>query len=259
MYVYTYIYFIFVNLFVFDNFLLLEHILLEAYQPKNESFFKQQLDIAVLHSSPLDAGDAFLDLEEERHSLETMFGRCEQPLGVFFGVLTEQSLISCIQRGAKILHISGHGSNAQTLQVQDHWGGMNTISANVIRQALEETSSQLVLVFVSTCFSEQVAKAFVEVGVPNVVAVHSLVQINNKTAMEFALNFYQNLLGQKKTVVESFKNARAVFYYYCYHYYYYCYLFDYLSKALYTKDIFFKFCYDVVNYTIHCLKIIIIK
>ncbi|ETO03845.1 hypothetical protein RFI_33557, partial [Reticulomyxa filosa] len=174
----------------------------------NVPFSERALNVAVLHSSPLE-GESSLDLGLERDKLEFVFRHTQRQIGVFFGVLTKQSLMMCIQRGAQILHISGHGPNAQMLQVENGKGGMEDVSSVMIKSALEDSSWKLKLVFVSTCFSEQVASAFVDAGVPHVVAVHSLVQIHDKMAISFAQSFYENLLGQKKMVLEAFKNAQA--------------------------------------------------
>ncbi|ETO35848.1 hypothetical protein RFI_01212, partial [Reticulomyxa filosa] len=171
-------------------------------------FSERKLDVAMLHSAPLE-GETALDLGLERDKLEYVFRRTQRRIGVFFGVLTKQSLMMCIQRGAQIVHISGHGPNAQMLQVENGRGGMEIVTSTMIKAALTDSLWQLKLVFVSTCFSEQVASAFVEAGVPHVVAVHSLVQIHDKVAIAFAQSFYEHLLGNKNVVLDAFKNAQA--------------------------------------------------
>ena len=93
------------------------------------------------------------------------------------------------------MHISGHGPYEKTLKVEDKFGRLQNLSAAKIREAIEKggharggsgCGGGLKLVFVSTCYSAQVAQSFCEAGVPHVVAVHAMVQMLDMMATKFA-------------------------------------------------------------------------
>lgn len=179
------------------------------------SWLEKDLHIAVLQTNPIRIGDgSTLALNAERKRLEEIFHRISRGLKFFFGVLTKESLIRCIQRGAQIVHISGHGPNSKHLEVEDKFGNAVKLSTAKIKEAIEKGYASkkhggLQLVFVSTCHSEWVARSFCDAGVPHAVAVHSEVLILDKMATKFASAFYEALLAQHNSVEEAFRNSKA--------------------------------------------------
>eukprot|EP00484_Ammonia_sp_Unknown_P022892 CAMPEP_0197033530 /NCGR_PEP_ID=MMETSP1384-20130603/11911_1 /TAXON_ID=29189 /ORGANISM="Ammonia sp." /LENGTH=1137 /DNA_ID=CAMNT_0042463347 /DNA_START=267 /DNA_END=3680 /DNA_ORIENTATION=+ len=179
------------------------------------SWLVQEMHIAILQTNPIDTDDGGnLALNAERKRLNDIFYNTKRGLKIFFGVLTKDALIRCILRGAQIVHISGHGPYASTLKVEDKFGRTEDLSADKIKNAIERGGNKqkgggLKLVFVSTCYSEQVAKSFCDAGVPHVVAVHSMVQILDQMATKFASAFYEALIAHRKTVDEAFNNSKA--------------------------------------------------
>jgi len=67
--------------------------------------------------------------------------------------------------------------------------------------------SDIQLVFVSACHSQNAAEAFVQVGVPHVVAVESESQVTDVAARSFTRAFYL-ALAKGKTVQEAFDIAK---------------------------------------------------
>eukprot|EP01083_Nonionella_stella_P191851 709744_1 len=178
----------------------------------SKSWLEKDVHIAILQTNPIESDDGgnglALGLEIKR--LQDIFFKTTRGLKIFFGVLTKQSLIRCIQRGAQIVHISGHGPYEKKLKVEDKYGRLEDLSSQQIGDAIVATKgSGLKLVFVSTCYSEHVAQSFCDAGVPHVVAVHSQVQILDQMATKFASAFYEGLIAHRKTVGESFDNSKA--------------------------------------------------
>ena len=194
-----------------------DHHIATVPQPmqRHKTWLEKDLHIAVLQTNPILVGDGgSLALNAERKRLEDIFCRTSRGLKFFFGVLTKDSLIRCIQRGAQILHISGHGPHAKALEVEDKFGRADRLSAAKIKEAIEKGSASkkhggLKLVFVSTCHSEWVAQSFCDAGVPHAVAVHSEVLILDKMATKFASAFYEALIIQNNSVEDAFTNSKA--------------------------------------------------
>lgn len=187
-----------------------------------ESWLEKDIHIAILQTNPIESAEGGdLALNAERKRLQDILFTTKRGLKIFFGVLTKDSLIRCIQRGASIVHISGHGPYAKQLKVENKFGRLEDLDAEKIREAIEKGGSSkngknggknkagLRLVFVSTCYSEHVAQSFCDAGVPHVVAVHSMVQILDQMATKFASAFYEALIAGKKTVEEAFNNSKA--------------------------------------------------
>eukprot|EP01083_Nonionella_stella_P021481 59542_1 len=183
----------------------------------SKSWLEKDLHIAILQTNPIESDEGGnLALNAERKRLQDILFRTTRGLKIFFGVLTRDSLIRCIQRGAQIVHISGHGPYEKKLKVENKFGRLEDLSAVKIKEAIEKGSSSktsrnvgLKLVFVSTCYSEHVAQSFCDAGVPHVVAVHSMVQILDQMATKFASAFYEALIAHKASVEEAFTNSKA--------------------------------------------------
>jgi len=67
-------------------------------------------------------------------------------------------------------------------------------------------NSNLELVFVNACHSEEVGRVFLEAGVRSVVAIQSELKIEDKAAQSFSECMYKELLNGE-TVKKSFELA----------------------------------------------------
>ncbi|CAN0148441.1 unnamed protein product, partial [Ectocarpus fasciculatus] len=64
------------------------------------------------------------------------------------------------------------------------------------------------LVFISSCASEPIGNAFVEAGVPHVVAVKHDAEVKDEAALDFSKLFYAALFENGgKTVKQAFESA----------------------------------------------------
>ena len=63
-----------------------------------------------------------------------------------------------------------------------------------IKEALQDLKNQLPsIVFVNTCYSENVGKAFFELGVKYVITIDSADSIEDEAAQIFSEYFYRNV------------------------------------------------------------------
>ena len=101
------------------------------------------------------------------------------------------------------MHYSGHG-DPNFLSMEDGRGNAHFVHVPALKKLLQAGSlSSLRFVFVSACYSEAAATAFVEAGVPHVIAVRITTRVSDKAAHAFTRAFYLALaMGQ--TIKESF-------------------------------------------------------
>lgn len=175
-----------------------------------QMFYEEDMNIAILQTNPIhnEMGSA-LALNVEQLKLKRIIFRQRLAIKVFFGVLTSKCLMNCISRGVRVIHISGHGPPEKKLKVEDNHGRLHDITAESIKDAILKSDNELKLVFVSTCYSQNVAQAFCDAGVEHVVAVHSKVKILDEIATRFAISFYEHLIARHCTVAKAFNNSKA--------------------------------------------------
>ena len=102
-----------------------------------------------------------------------------------------------ITGGCQALHFSGHGTETH-LYFEDGFGGVHPVPNEKLRQLIEAGGDNDVrFVFVSACSSEPVAKAFVNAGVPHVIAVKVSEKIEDKAAIAFTGAFYHAVASGK--------------------------------------------------------------
>ena len=66
--------------------------------------------------------------------------------------------------------------------------------------------SQIDLVIVSTCYSEEFALKFKNYGAKNIIYINGLSEVIDKISIFFVKYFYQNLM-EGQTIQESYENA----------------------------------------------------
>jgi len=180
------------------------------------------LDLAFLQAAPLATSDAPLELLLERQQLQRNLDECFRSVRVRFDVATPNNMLQMLLKGARCIHISGHGDlNSLLLESDRNCGQEHPLNATALKDMLNECSAQLrdnsatagaapplSLVVISACFSARAAEAFVLAGVPHVVAVHEDTRVTDEAACAFTQNFYLALL-EGNTVQQAFNVARA--------------------------------------------------
>ena len=170
----------------------------------------QVIDGAILYSDPGQAPQ--LVLTQEVSKLQNYLGDIYQnkSFKLFVGVLTKTSLIRCMQRGAKFLHILGHGPPKDELLVEDKCGGYQYVAKESIKNAIDAARIKtLKMVFTSMCYSSRIASAFAEANVDHVIGIDGQVQIHDLITTTFASTFYESLIKSRKTIQQAFDNARG--------------------------------------------------
>ena len=101
----------------------------------------------------------------------------------------------------KILHISSHGSyNGEyslVLENLDKNGEKLELNINKLKNILnlyKNNISQIDLVIVSTCYSQDLGELFLEYGATNVIYIAKKTQIYDEISVFFTKYFYKNLV-----------------------------------------------------------------
>ena len=101
--------------------------------------------------------------------------------------------------GCRVLHFTGHGMPGY-VTFEDDNGAMFLLNATGLRELFEVGGGAegVKFVFVSACHSQDVGQAFVEAGVPHVVAVRTSDAILDDASLIFSHQFYTALLVSVK-------------------------------------------------------------
>jgi hypothetical protein len=115
----------------------------------------------------------------------------------------------------KILHISAHGFFDQkriySLHLEDK-GILKRVDQDRLKQILSSVSDQLKnidLVFVSTCYSENFGKLFLENQVKNVIYIQGKTPISDMVAVKFSAIFYDKLV-KGCTIKDAFNKTKEL-------------------------------------------------
>lgn len=107
---------------------------------------------------------------------------------------------------------AGHGSST-FLSFEDSNGALHPVTVPVLRDLIQAGSSQagvgVELAFVSACSSAELGHAFVEAGVPHVIAVRDKSEVMDTAASLFTQAFYM-ALATGSTIAASFEIAKQV-------------------------------------------------
>ena len=164
--------------------------------------------LGVLFSAPLACTDAtgqvlpmeMLDFEKERLLINDSLSEAKRSVSVRYEHATTDRLRTLVTLKACVgLHYSGHG-DPQFLSMEDGRGGAHFVPVTKLRKLLEAgglsagSGASLQVVFVSACFSEAAAEAFLQAGVPHVIAVRRTTRVSDLAAHAFTRAFYLALV-----------------------------------------------------------------
>ena len=163
--------------------------------------------LGVLFSAPLVCTDPasglvhpmeMLDFAKEKALICDSLREARRNIRLRFEHATTDRLRTVVTLGAcSGLHYSGHGDPTGLL-CEDGRGGAHFVRVPALKKLLQAGGvASLQFVFVSACFSEAAAQAFIEAGVPHVVAVKVNTRVSDHAAHAFTRAFYLALaVGQ---------------------------------------------------------------
>ncbi|KAJ1448221.1 hypothetical protein M885DRAFT_590994 [Pelagophyceae sp. CCMP2097] len=156
-----------------------------------------------------------LDTENEQQELESALREgcrdtgAEIELQVRFATL--EALRSVVTLGARCIHFAGHG-HPNFLAFEDLRGGAVALSNEELKRLVGAGACKTRLVVVNSCHSQRAGLAFVEAGVPHVVAVSTTAnsdgRVSDKAASAFCRAFYLAVISGR-TVREAFEIGSA--------------------------------------------------
>ena len=145
-----------------------------------------------------------LDFDKERNLICDSMREARRNLKVRFEHATTDRLRTLVTLGQCCgMHYSGHGDR-QFLSMEDGRGSAHFVRVPALKKLLQAGSlASLRFVFVSACFSEAAAQAFVDAGVPHVIAVRLTTRVSDDAAHAFTRAFYL-ALAVGKTIRDCF-------------------------------------------------------
>uniref|UniRef100_A0A0K6S870 CHAT domain-containing protein n=1 Tax=Chromera velia CCMP2878 TaxID=1169474 RepID=A0A0K6S870_9ALVE len=168
---------------------------------------------------PLERLDVQGELEQIRQAVHGLAGRTDLTVSVH--VATPDTLRMLLTTGGvEFLHISCHG-HPDALALEDGRGSAQLLSADSIHQLVRSVMPAestpggqgsgcrgLRLIFLSSCWSNKVASALVDAGVPHVVCVKAGHRVKDLASRQFASAFYL-ALASGHSVERAFHVAKA--------------------------------------------------
>ena len=177
--------------------------------------------LAVLQAAPLmHAGLPVdvLDHKTERDMIVASAKRAGRRVHVVCDFCTTRRMGALLTDGCRMLHYSGHGfsdvdrngKQRTRLAFENEEGGTHALEVEKLTALVKAGADcsggrpPLELAFISACHSVGGGQAFVDAGVPHVVAVRREAQLQDKAACVFAGAFYHALF-RGRTVAASFE------------------------------------------------------
>jgi len=148
-----------------------------------------------------------LDFEAELEILEKSLTDSKKAIKVIKDVATSDNLRFRITEGCTALHYTGHGLRG-CLAFEDGNGKMHGIDADTLKHLVSAGGGgkRVKFVLVSACHSEDAGEAFVNAGVPHVIAVRNQSQIADASSRLFMKHLYSSLwMGH--TIQQAFDTA----------------------------------------------------
>lgn len=176
-------------------------------------------EISVLYASPLALCVPLtpINVQSEIEMLHEALQDSSSRVRLSVGVATSSSLSRVISRArgdrqGLLLHLSAHVVNDEAkgvgLVLEDAAGAHHVIWREELEESLgarERSLEHVSLVFLSTCWSEDLAQVFIESGVRHVIAVRT--QVLDTAARRFAHHFYF-ALGYGESLLAAWEGAR---------------------------------------------------
>eukprot|EP00929_Paragymnodinium_shiwhaense_P113202 TRINITY_DN81460_c0_g1_i1.p1 TRINITY_DN81460_c0_g1~~TRINITY_DN81460_c0_g1_i1.p1 ORF type:complete len:777 (+),score=115.24 TRINITY_DN81460_c0_g1_i1:120-2450(+) len=155
-------------------------------------------EVFLLYASPLSY--SALDIRSEAEMLSQVFTGTNVRFNI--SVATANSLTNVLAlaraRGGLVLHLSVHTVNHPEkglgLVLEDSCGGPHILWRDALEDLLSVGGeySNLSLLFLSTCYSDELAQVFVECGCRHVIATRE--RVHDSAARRFAQQFYHELV-----------------------------------------------------------------
>lgn len=135
-----------------------------------------------------------LDFEREKALICDSMREARRSVRLKFEHATTDRLRALVTLGECCgIHYSGHG-DPDRLSMEDGRGAAHFVRVPALKKLLQAGSlAGLRFVFVSACFSEAAAQAFVDAGVPHVIAVRLTTRVSDLAAHAFTRAFYPAL------------------------------------------------------------------
>ena len=194
---------------------------------------QEPLQLALLHAAPLvwrhegrlaplDHQSLSLDFKAEVRAMWDMLGRTKKQVSVRFDVASSAFLGEALAMRPAALHLVCHadydprkrlsGASEEDsffVGLEDAEGALDPLSLHRLRALLVPALVRSTrLVFVSACHSQPAAEAFVDAGVPHVIAVRTRLKVLDDAAALFARHLYLALV-EGHTVRQAFDYATA--------------------------------------------------
>ena len=177
----------------------------ELKELKNLSNKDDDIDLYYLYASPIlknisDENLNFINYHLEIKNITKLFENSKKKFNCIFECANEKTLINAIIKEPKILHISSHGSldisSNYLLKLEDRCIDQD-IPIERLKEHFEIISNnirKIDLVFVSTCYSQQLGKLFLEYGVKNVIYIEGMTPVSDKASVIFNEKFYSEII-----------------------------------------------------------------
>ena len=182
----------------------------------------RKYDLIFLYASPIIIDDNYNESEspisymEEIRIIIDLMKKKNKQFNCKFECINKNVLSEVIAKNkTKILHISAHGiydNNNYSLVVENlqNNGKSQLVDINSLDLILNSGKinlRQFDLVILSTCYSENFAKKFIEYGAKNVIYIHGLTEVYDQISILFVKYFYENLI-EGETIEKSFTKAK---------------------------------------------------
>ena len=168
----------------------------------------QKYDLIYLFASPIIENELYVEFYSEISYMNEikvifeLFKNSGKKYNYKFKCADENVLRdNIINNKTKILHISSHGeydgNYSLILENLKKNGQKMELDINKIKLILDinkKNISNLDLVFVSTCYSQDLAELFLEYGAKNVIYIHRKTKIADEAIIKFTKYFYQKLI-----------------------------------------------------------------
>jgi hypothetical protein len=183
----------------------LHHVALSAIEKLQH--LPERITVLFLAANPLDQDN--LRLDEEVRAIGEMLRMSEHRDAVHLEsrwAVRPQDVMQAINESRpRVIHFSGHGSDADEIIFQDFAGNTKPVSKSAIVEMIAATSDDVQLVFFNTCYSAAQAEAVVE-HIPAAIGMNT--SIGDDAARVFAAQFY-SAIGFGRSVGRAFRQARA--------------------------------------------------
>jgi hypothetical protein len=171
--------------------------------------------MGYVHSAPLLNAQTRLpipavDTEEEIKQLRDILQESHQRVCFSAVVATVFNFSQLLSKGCRVVHYTGHGLPDGNLAFENERGELFGFERSTLRNLHKSTEGLMPkLVFVAACHSQAAGDAFVEAGVPHVVAVRLDSKVLDEEAIKFSRLFYERLLSGE-SVQSAFQVADSM-------------------------------------------------